>query len=353
MSKYKIIEYDTLKTGIIRVYGSSIIQYKTSTVRNRNTINSFAVMDVSTKSSVQSSILDNMIFHTVSNNDKLYIYPGCKMAREHYRKSGYSIVRNPEAADACIIPDLPDNFMSIEYDIALFNQETKTLELLLVYYGSRGFIRLTQNSDRYQDSLDALKARFGDTLISDDSKSQYCTFVPNKLNYKDIILDSFPDRYYATESSVKIESSLNISVETLDLWSRYPSSDLLMKTICQSDWRIYPVTLLCFLYRYRNKIDLYKMTSDFKYVIDTIGYNYNLSLRANLRNRIIEPEDWNMLQAWLMHLFEVDPKGGFTNCPKYRSAIDDLMMLCKHKMCVAPLIISSPMTIETLSTLTK
>lgn len=283
----------------------------------------------------------NLVANSV-NNEKLYVSSKSKISRDILRNSGYTIVMDPDKANHTIVPKL-----SIKVEV--YKTRIAVIEGSNIYFFNVNKSNYDDlDEQQLQNIIDALKDYFKDKdieIIHNDGKKFCVFFIPKIDEYEDMLLNRYPNRKYCIDTKVELKPEVNISVETLEIWSRMGDNKVLEKSILNSDWQKYPVTLCVFLSSlpswYINRF------GQLSVVLESIDFQMYKDAKT-LGDKIVEPEDWNMLQSWIMHKFGVDEKGGFTNTEKLNDISYNFRDLFRSKTAVAPLNIDTPETFKNL-----
>ena len=150
------------------------------------------------------------------------------------------------------------------------------------------------------------------------TKKQRCDILPPFEIYNEILStpDSKPRKFcYVSEANLPLDFPVDINVDTLDIWSRMrmPDAPVFRKALINSNWREYPVTVLYFLKRecYYSEYLREHAEQAFIDILKQVGYNKDYTMEALLENVIVQPKDWNMLQDYLMHKYEIPETGGY------------------------------------------
>lgn len=335
------------------------VDWSSYNIRSRAVINKMALV-FSTQTDFSycfplSSLRCNKTFHYLPLKERerreatsLYVYPEVRISRDLIRRSGYKIVLNPEKADYCILPAFRNAFRDFRYDIMAYNEAGDVLHLFTV----------TNYKDEIDDAAffsrakDAL-LRVGLKVIGDKLlKNSMCYIIPKADAFIDALCPSpdMADRKYISESQLPLDYMNTITVENLLLWEKLADSDskLFEQVITAANWRDYPVTMCMFFSLVCPFGRLfYSANGSTKFMLETIGYSRNDNIEKMCKDKIVQPEDWNMMQDYIMAKFEVEQKGGFTDSKCY-STSDRLLDFTRSKLCIAPLHIDSPMLFENI-----
>lgn len=283
-------------------------------------------------------IIDGTCFlNSPCEGDTLYVEPKARIFRDLLRNSGYKITRSPEKADAVIIPEPdPSDFCSHDYKLLAYDYENNRLFMCTVNRSPRA------SEDVSEEDI-ALLLKKMRCLFGEDLEFFYCsglkcsfrmTLVPPIESYLDILEDKYPDRIYTSDEYVRFTPTSEINIETLEVWSRITEDDILEKCIAGCDWHKYPYTLHVFL-NAEHTYDLRRVTSK--------SVNMALEFIHSSTERAIEPEDWNMLQQWVMHKLGLDScEKAWIDMDKYQSLDMNYRSVLRTKVAASPVLIDRP-----------
>lgn len=343
MSNEILVEYNELYIGSITLHGDTVSDKRQYPVHTRVSKHSIAWLGKNHHSyDVGLGYFMNCCSISVPNGSecKLYIHPKCKTARDHFRNSGYKLVKTPEKADYTVLPTLPNTYKLSSfwytYDIAVLDISTNNLFMYDVSWCNPNYDSV---SDAQKNSILSLFPSTQYKVVDGVFRRRMC-FLPKGYGYEDMILDTYSDRYYVMEEDVELKSSVDISLDTLMIWDKCSDKDIIAKSICQSNWREYPVTLLYFLKT--NDFYYYTGNKDFEVVKQSL--NYKLCTDEALNNKLIEPKDWNMLQSYIMAKFGVGENGGYINSSDYFDIPTMLRSVMRARFVIAPINITVPTT---------
>ncbi len=283
-----------------------------------------------------------------TNVNKVFVTPEVRTARDIIRKS-YQIVRDPERADAVVIPDEFDIY-SQTCRIVVKNEDRNDLYLLDIMKRSQVHQEYLIDIEAHKDIiLNWLNGQFCGNRISiyhEDKLEPFSVQFVHKVNeYENILNNTYPSRKYILETALDLSAATTISPETLLIWLKMDDLDLFQKSVSMSDWKKYPHTINFLLEKKGIWYCGYKR--DFQLIIDAIRF-YDYKYNENYNDVIIEPDDWNMLQKFLMHINRVDvDKGGFVKTED-RIYSNENLKYARKRICIAPLLIDHPMTFRNL-----
>lgn len=323
------------------LYDGSCVKTNIYEYRRRETINKMACFDV-------TNIIDELYEKTcdpsIAPGSKLYVASECKTGRDTFRNSGYSIVRNPDKADAIIIPDIISyTYHRVDCNIVGYKESTDSL--YLVYVRKKSLCDITTD-----DISRVEKFLAKDDIISDhvEKTSVSVWFLPKCDEIRDILSNNMLNVPYLQESKVPVSVATKISPETLVFWENIKDNNLLVRTICTSDWMDYPITLLVFLSLFRRENNWYNYANqDFRRILTAINYEYWGGFRLN-NNAMLSPKDFDMLQRYIYYKFGIDENGGIIDANTFTAIPSSLLPLLNRKIALKPIHLSGPMEIRSV-----
>lgn len=255
-------------------------------------------------------------------NTKIFVDPNVKTPRDIFRNSGYMITRDPLIASWYVIPALSDRQITwFMYDFIAYDNATNTLYLFDIADGDINRDRMTDSridEVKMEKLKDWAKGNGWQTWQNTITKKQCCDILPPFEIYKEILStpNGKPRRYpYVSEANIPLDFPVDINVDTLDIWSRMRLSDasIFRKALINSNWREYPVTVLYFLMKECDFSEYLRNNAEqaFIDILKQVGYNRDYTIEALLENVIVQPKDWNMLQDYLVHKYELPETGGY------------------------------------------
>ena len=279
---------------------------------------------------------------------RVYISSDCRTPRDLIRNSGYKIVRDASAAQMTVIPALEYNTPKLYYDLLAYDSSDKSLMLFTVNRWDNIASNSIYNTDEYvfeklKEFLLGFKGNI-EIYQTDIKDKAIVQFLPKYKEYREILDEMHSGRIYVSETRLKIDAPTKISVETLTVWKNYSDFELLAKSICNSDWKDYPITLLVFLSIEFPTIYLYGGDA-MKLVLKQIGFERYSSLNGILKDREVTPKDWDMLQDYIMSLLGISGNGGFVSFAKMREE-SEYERFIKRKMAVGTIRIDTPQLIS-------
>ena len=293
---------------------------------------------------------------TNSLRSSLFISSSCKLPRDLVRNSGYKIVRDKDKADYVVIPAIKSPRTS-QYEFNIGFIVNGTLALISI---SR-----TDGHEKFDDSdiesiKEVIEKRYEkngykvDEFIHNDNLVPFSVqFLQKCEEYEELFYtvaaNSRPAISYVLDTSVQLVGSNTISVETLEIWSRMNERDILEKSIINSDWQKYPCTMAVFMKTEKPGWTV-NPGQQFRWLLKQIDYD-EFQESNTFSNKIVTPEDWNMLQKWIMYRFGLSENGGFIPIDKSNHMLSmDFRYhnLVMSRLCIAPMMISEPESFKNL-----
>ena len=274
--------------------------------------------------------------------DTLYINSECKLSRDIIRQTGYKITINKEKADYVVIPYKHD-YTSYEFDILA----NKGDDVFLFQSDKRSFRTMCTNKGDIKKQLE--DGGYTDVVFFDEVVGSECYFIPKFDVYEDIIANGANGVNYIYEKDLRVKPSIELSVETLNVWKNITDDNLKAKLLATSDCTKYPVTLIYFIHTYWWRY-LYGISdAHVKRILDIIGYDENQSLANNMfYRRVVQPDDWNLLTKFILDKVGVSEEGGFITDNNILNLDDLEKTVLRSRLCVAPFYIKEPMDTETI-----
>jgi len=289
---------------------------------------------------------------------KLFVASECKTQRDVFRNSGYSIKLSPSDADVIVVPDvLPNEYYKMRCN--LVGTDTNEEYLFLVNIQKSGYSIGESVTDNDVEIVKNYLIRLRNYKFDDAGPSNLVWFIPKCDKLKEIMLEelSHPNLPYVQEHLVPINASTKFSAETLLYWKNIAQQDqeLLARTICTSNWRKYPFTLLAFLKTNGKTAWNLVGNSDFRNILNNIGYSQYGSIEGDLSKKTISPADYDMFQSYMYYLMGIDEdKGGMVDTRTMESTISlNLTKYLQKRTAFKPLRLSAAMSAESLKELVR
>lgn len=345
--KAKIYTYKEVYTASLTLYADGNVRIDNKFAQHvQGTINKMACVNMDNDWDLISLLAGETNNSSIAPGSSLYVASECKAARDTFRNSGYSITRSPDKADVIVVPDVKaDNYYSLTYNIVGYDEENENL--YLYHVEKPGYLISQLSTQDIAQIRKYLRSR-GVEPCEIDRERVRIWFLPKCGEIRNILegntLSNIP---YLQESSVPIKASTQISPETLMFWENINDANLLVRTICTSDWMDYPVTLLAFLSCFKTGINWYaNANNDFRRILKSIGYEgYWSSDYLFTNERSITPKDYEMLQSYIIYRLGIDKNGGLVSAKSFTEIPSALRRLLLHKAALKPMTIPARMTL--------
>lgn len=226
--------------------------------------------------------------------DFIWVHPKARVSRDLIRKSGYAITRDIEKANFVVLPEPNYNLFS---DI--------TYHIVCTHNGMLYFFSASDVYDREipAEKLDAAKDRIKQYL-DDDNVVFYCDdlglktacFFPQIEEYKNLLEDKYNDKIVVFDTKLQLVPNVEISTETLDVWSRLEDINMVSRFVCASDYKKYPLTVKLFLEEYQYGVK-YQSNNNIKMVVKELHIG-----ETTPKDMVVTPEDYNMMMSWIFHI---------------------------------------------------
>lgn len=347
--------YKEVYISQIKLYtDGSCRKYNTYVYHIRDVINKMACVNVDNNWDLVSDLSEETSNTSFSPGSSLYVASECKTGRDTFRNSGYSITRSPDKADAIVVPDVRADFYH-KMTCNMIAYDEKNDFLYLVGIDKPGYL-VSQLTDNDLANVSTFLKNEG--LTPDEIQRENITvwFVPKCDELIDVMKGQGYNKPYIQESKVPLKTSTTISPETLVFWENIEDMNLLVRTICTSDWAKYPITTLAFLACCKDHGNLYNYANnDFRRILKAIGYEgYGNREYWGWNNRYISPEDYDMLQAYLYYKLGLEEKGGLVSAKKFEAIIPSyLRPFLKRANVLKPMPIPAAMKLSNISSLAE
>lgn len=348
-----------LFVGSIRVFGNGQFGHSiNSLVRSKTTKNLWPCFNtVDIKARIKSETFSLL---TVQPGKTLFVEPKARITRDLLRNSGYKITLDREKADYIVIPD-PDEFRTSRYvsNLLVYRPFDNSLYQFCVYDRHRDLIDQNNFSENDCSTLRVWLENFLNTghslseplqmYMRDDFSIWYMAYIPQIESYREILTEVPQGRRYIFDSEVRFQPNNNISVETLEIWSHITDITLLEKCVIGSDWQDYPLTMLTFLTaEHEVLLSSGHYGRNFDMVLDAIHFwesNYP-------ENALVSPQDWNMLQSWIMHKLHLeDDKPGYIDKKAFDNLSPEYKDFLRVRAAVAPMKVNGEIALQNLKVL--
>ena len=325
----------------------------------REVINKMAcyITDGTRDEDLVSEVYDFTCDTSISPGSKLYVASECGTGRDTFRNSGYHITRDAGNADVIVVPDVSASkyaCLSCNFVAKGKDEDDKDIILLVTVYKTGYYGKEMEESDisiarSYVESAMAMEV--------DDASRTFIKvwFIPKCKELQNVMEGCTYSVPYIQESLVPVKPSTQFSAETLLFWENIDDENLLVRTICTSDWMKYPSTLWCFLIIYSDKKNFSNWynyaTGDFRRILQSIGYDSYDTFQYGLRDKSFSPEDFDMLQSYLFLRMGIDENGGMVDPKTWNKINPYLNEILQRRYVVKPFHIPSKMNVTNLKQL--
>ena len=271
----------------------------------------------------------------------VYVSSDCRISRDALRNSGFHIVRSKERANIILLPKLITTH-TYDFNICCLD-DNGTVTLFLLDPDDIAGI----TPDMITKIMDYIKSRGyvnkdapGNEFIYDANKLSMDSIyvVPKCADFEDLWQKHDNKTKFAFEHNVVLTPSVEITPELFDVWDKCRDMDILCCALMQCNWQKYPITLAYYLRKNKSSISLYTNNAQ-TYILEQIGF-YDLKRNGTI-DKIVKPEDWNMLQKCRMHQLGVSENGGFIKVKPLDVDNKDLSAL-PFRIQVKPMYITEP-----------
>lgn len=290
-------------------------------------------------------------YHCWPKTDKvLYIAKESRVPRMILRNSDYKITINPNNADYVVIPaNYEDDVPKREFNIAYIASKDKDVLLYYFTFDYSWSAKVQHDAASVEKIKKVIldKLNYGDDwnqefYYFDQLPTTYVYFVKRCPEVESILTDNTFNYKVIIDTRLRIDSPIGINIDSLKIWGKMSMTserEMVAKAIIGSSWKEYPCTIAAFIDHYN--LDYYG-GEQLAYVKKSIGYDYYRNHYKFRADREVQPNDWNLLQEWLMSLVGLDEKGGFIS---YQLS-DSALLLTRHAKCFKPVYISEPMLFQ-------
>lgn len=350
---YRAIHFKSINNGLVRLDNYDNITVKVWGEKTQDLKGKVAYFPLDSDTEPPEVIINKADLSKLcypKTGKTLYVCSESKVPRALLRNSDYKITINRDNADYVVIPyQDSEEIASREQNITLVVEKN---DFTHIYYFS---LELSYRRDA--DSVDSaliekIKKAILDRVSPDtDATATFCYignlkkasiyFVKKCKELEEILTDKLSDPETGRkifnpvlDINLKIEATNDINLEMLQIWSKMDDKNLLCKHIINSKWQDYPCTVSAFV---EEASISYWGGEQMRYVLKSIDFDYYRRNHAFRPNQEIQPEDWNLLQDWIMVQHGFGPDGGF----KVRRA-EGIGRLVRRAICVKPYKISEP-----------
>lgn len=341
--------YKSIRDGQINVYSNDVIDIKLfwtiGTLRGKTAY----IPNVHTSDSVCGRIRGRSTYPYHRANT-LFVSPACSISRDVLRNSGFKIKLDPQQAEYVVVDDPPAP-MRYAYNLIAYHEQKEAMFIFSLYRDNE---EVTEEQVKRVIELAKVEINndIGDGAITfyylDGLKKNEAQFLPKCTEWEEMvgsILPPGPAREYVLADRLRLKPSFEISVENL-LVLESCSRDIVEKTVLQSNWKEYPMTLAVFL---SNEVEAVKYTSSkaLKAVLAKIGF-YGYNEGETFPDIPVSTQDWEMLQSYILYKLGLKNNGGFVDKEKWVNLKADYKKFILSKAAVAPLKIDSPMSFDNI-----
>ena len=281
---------------------------------------------------------------SVTPKSRLFVSSECKVSRDTYRNSGYSITRDKASANVVGVPDIVQRlYVWKGCNMVAVNEDEEILYLVRIEkYGYEPGVDLGDNE--FLAAKNFLESSMKLTVDKTSVSNLRVWFLPKCETLVDLMTGNKLSVPYVQESKIPITASTKISPETLVLWENIEDENLLVRTICTSDWKDYPITILTLLSGFRKDTNWFNpATGDFRRILHDIGYAYNTWYYSDddralgfFNGKRISPKDYEMLQNYIYCRLGVDQNGGFVSPAQWGSLPICVQRIMNRRIAVKP-----------------
>ena len=345
--------YDETTIGKINTWENSEQAYfgKTAYVRDWNDPNSSSGEDTyGPKWTLQTLVSDIPEHHA---GVTLYIAPESKISRDVLRNDAYTITYDKAKSDYRVLPAIarhPDKqkcqiLFVVKDQLHLCNVERTVGNMI---NDSNGYNSVAATATEVETVLSYLENTYAVNRVDMMYRKDNPLYKMNAW-FISVCADT---EYYLTrncrlsekfcfDTDVPLHGTTKITPENLLLWSKYQDKNLLEKSLLNSDWKKYPATVCIFLAKEKSNM-AHVFSPAGKVMMKAIHFDLMDRYYGSLGGQVIQPDDWNMLQDYIMLKFGLPDKRGFVqDLGPYEDFI-------KHRNAVAQLRIAYPMTFENI-----
>jgi hypothetical protein len=240
----------------------------------------------------------------------VYVSPECRTSRDTLRNSGFHIVRNMDNASFVLLPDMKE-LASFSFNVGIVTP----MERIYLFTLSNELYENLKPED-YNVILDNIhNMKFSSWQKSDlqfineaDLHTQDMYSIFKCPDYKLLWEKSDTDRKFGFEKDVALVPSIEVTPELFSVWSKCKDYHVVACALAQCDYNKYPITLAYYLWQHKCNIRHYVNDSQ-KYILKQIGF-FDLCDKGGTYNRVVEPDDWNMLQKCKLYDLGLPETGG-------------------------------------------
>lgn len=341
-----------LYSGVITILPDKSVEYKYHKVRRYHETSTLIYISDDTDDPYQ--IVYNKTYayiHPQPSVHNLYIDKKARISRDLLRNSGYKLVRDEDKANFTVIP---------YYDKNRFHQ-LMNFTFGFICDGNAYTYRLDSKINNGSDKLsqeeadilvDDVCAKYNNPELFYNIGSMDCVLcgIPICVSYVNILENRNNNHYYIFDTAINYVNSVDINIETLEIWSRCNDVNLLEKQIINSNWRDYPCTLAYVLNSCNSHVR-FSTNANMRMILDTI--HFDDAYKRRYHKYIITADDWNMLQKWIMHQLGVSEKGGYVTKDEFDNINYRFDNILRSRIAVIPTYVNYDSTFGDFQSLTE
>lgn len=350
---YKAVHFSSIKPGVVRIDNYGGLTVKVYAERTMDVKGRVAYLPLDSDTDAPEVLINKRDRSSVcypKTGKTLYVCSESKVPRALLRNSDYKITINRENADYVVIPEqTPDEIGVRESNITFI---VKSGDKMHIYYFLLEFSWGKDINSVNAQMIEQIKTAIQNRIVLEENESAEFYYIGNLVKNKiffvrkcqeleEILTGEINDfglgknKYQIVlDTKLKIDPTNEISAEMLQIWSKMDDKTMLAKHIINSNWQKYPCTISAFI---RDKSLEYWGGEQMKYVTKSIDYNHYRTYDSFRPNQEIEPEDWNLLQDYLMAKVGLGPEGGFE-----KERMDGIFHSVFYAACFKPCRISEP-----------
>ena len=342
----KIHTYDEVYLLSVRYLGNGQCQIQGSPViyHKRDVINKMAcyISDGEDYEDLVSDLYEMTSDKSVPPGSRLYVASECATSRDTFRNSGYSISKSESNANAIVVPDVSASKYACRSCnfVATGKGDMGEDAIFLVNVEKSGYYGVAKGEEEVNFARKFVESTL--QLVPDTAFRSYVKvwFIPKCEELRSVMEERTFNVPYIQESLVPINPSTRFSAETLLFWENIDDVNLLVRTICTSDWMKYPTTLWCFLCMYGAKNSILnwytKANGDFRRILQNIEYSAYNSIKDELLGRDLSPDDYDMLQSYVYLKMGVDENGGMVDPKTWKKIPVEMRRILQRRVIVKP-----------------
>lgn len=323
---------DNYTIGTLRFYTQGQIGVSTTSIRQKVTKNAYVSLDRGDA----YDTFDNIARRTyVSPNytagDLIWVHPKARISRDLIRKSGYAITRDIEKADFIVLPE-PDYklFSDITYHIVC------SCNGMLYFFSASDVYNREIPDEKLDIAKDRIKQYIGDDNVvfyCDDFQLKTACFFPQIEEYKNLLEDKYEGKMVVFDTKLQLVPNVEISIETLDVWSRLEDINMVSRFVCASDYKKYPLTVKLFLEEYQYSIK-YQSNNNIKMIVKELGIG-----EYTPKDMVVTPKDYNMMMSWVFHVIGKPVGSTYITEKDWDNIPGSFKKFLKKRFAIAPVVL--------------